>query len=152
MRELVLREMVAADLVVVAQLEELVHVTPWSQAQVLGLSGLLGGQYRGFIALDDDGLVGYVILQVLVDEVEVLTIGVAKQTQGKGVGALLIKYALAELQSQLPSVKTCFLEVREGNVAAKSLYQKLNFIQVGKRQNYYQNPREHALIYRLDLT
>ncbi|GHA76137.1 ribosomal-protein-alanine acetyltransferase [Formosimonas limnophila] len=150
MRELVLREMVVADLAAVAQLEELVHVTPWSQAQILGLSGLLGGQYRGFVAQADE-VVGYVVLQILVDEVEILTIGVAKQIQRQGAGALLIKYALTELQSQLPSVKACFLEVREGNVAAKSLYQKLNFIQVGKRQNYYQNPREHALIYRLDL-
>jgi ribosomal-protein-alanine N-acetyltransferase len=151
MRELVLREMVEADLVAVAQLEELVHVTPWSQTQVLGLSGLLGGQYLGFVAQADE-VVGYVVLQILVDEVEILTIGVAKQIQRQGAGALLIKYALTELQSQLPSVEACFLEVREGNVAAKSLYQKLNFIQVGKRQNYYKNPREHALIYRLDLT
>jgi len=150
MRELVLREMMVADLAAVAQLEESVHVTPWSQAQVLGLSGLLGGQYRGFVA-QADGLVGYVVLQILVDEVEILTIGVSKHMQGQGVGALLIQYALNDLQRQLPSIQACFLEVRESNQAAKALYQKLDFTPVGKRQNYYHNPREHALIYRLDL-
>ena len=150
MRELVLREMVLADLAAVAELEQAVHVTPWSQAQVLGLSGLLGGQYRGFVA-QADGLVGYVVLQILVDEVEILTIGVSKHMQGQGVGALLIKYALNGLQRQLPSIQTCFLEVRESNQAANALYQKLEFTEVGKRQNYYHNPREHALIYRLDL-
>lgn len=150
MREFVLREMTDVDLTAVAKLEQAVHLTPWSQAQVLDLSELLGGQYRGFVAQSDD-LVGYVVLQILVDEVEILTIGVAKQIQGQGVGACLIQYALKDLQRQLPSIQACFLEVRESNDAAKTLYQKLGFVPVGKRQNYYHNPREHALIYRLEL-
>jgi ribosomal-protein-alanine N-acetyltransferase len=151
MRELVFREMTVADLSTVAELEQSVHVTPWSLAQMSGLADFLGGQYRGFVAQMDE-LAGYVVLQVLVDEVEILTIGVAQHMQGQGIGTVLIDGALSELQSQLPSLQACFLEVRESNAAAQALYRKLKFTQVGKRQNYYQNPREHALIYRLDLT
>ena len=49
------------------------------------------------------------------------------------------------------NVRSLTLEVRASNQPAKALYEKLGFSQVGKRPNYYRNPREDALILRKEL-
>jgi ribosomal-protein-alanine N-acetyltransferase len=41
-----------------------------------------------------------------------------------------------------------FLEVRSSNVAARNLYEKLGFLQVGCRQGYYSSPPEDGIVMR----
>ena len=59
---------------------------------------------------------------------------------------------IAALEEQLRQrgSKALTLEVRDSNVPAIALYEKLGFLQVGCRKNYYHNPREDALILRKD--
>lgn len=151
-----IRPMSAADLPFVAALENAVHLHPWTTAQILAVDKLLLENYIGWVAWDDDAgvLRGYVLMQVLVDEVEILTIGVAKTAQGQGLGAAFLARAFDDLSVQ-NQINACLLEVRESNWTAIALYQKCGFVTIGRRKNYYPEPntaeREDALLMRKNL-
>ena len=72
-------------------------------------------------------------------EAEILNLAVAIQERRRGVGAALIE-SLDE-----PDV---FLEVRQSNVSAQSLYRKLGFRVAGERKDYYDDPVESAFVMR----
>lgn len=93
--------------------------------------------------------VGYCDFTFVSGEGELLQIVVAPEFRGKGAGRLLFENMLLFLQGT--ETKTLFLEVRRSNEAAKSLYQSFGMKEVGERRGFYENPKEDALIYRLDL-
>ena len=66
----------------------------------------------------------------------------------KGLGQQLLDALLAAARETSSSV---FLEVRESNGAARSLYEKAGFQQTGLRKSYYKDPAENAILYRLRL-
>jgi ribosomal-protein-alanine N-acetyltransferase len=97
--------------------------------------------------------VGLIMVRTTKDEAEVLTLGVHPRHRSKGLGRRLIDEALRRLYHD--RVKSVFLEVDEGNVAALALYRRLGFKEVGRRRNYYATaggPASTALVMRLDLT
>jgi ribosomal-protein-alanine N-acetyltransferase len=75
-------------------------------------------------------------------EREVLNIAVRPAFRRQGLGALL-------LENELKRQANIFLEVRESNVAAIQLYKKAGFIQISRRRDYYDSPRESAIVMRL---
>lgn len=151
--QITVRPMSVADLPFVAELESDVHLHPWTRAQILAVDKLLLENYIGWVAWDDnaDVLCGYLLLQTLLDEVEILTIGVAKPAQGQGVGMALLARAFDAFGVK-NEITACLLEVRESNWTAIALYQKCGFVTVGRRKNYYPEPntteREDALLMR----
>ena len=66
--------------------------------------------------------------------------------RGQGIATRLILALVEDLKKQGSHCLT--LEVRASNQNAISLYQKLGFSQIGRRPNYYRNPKEDALILR----
>lgn len=94
-----------------------------------------------------------IFLKVL-DEAELLYVVVNCDLQGKGIGTLFLSQLLSQLNEE--GVCSCVLEVRSGNIAAKQLYQRLGFVEVGVRKGYYAAhndfPAEDALILRCELT
>jgi [ribosomal protein S18]-alanine N-acetyltransferase len=143
------RRMTVADLAQVADLEAAVQITPWSRAQILAICDLLGADYMAWVLENEtQEIIGYLIGQRLLDEFEILTIGIDEAHQGRGLGFELLQYAWYDLRTTQPHIKTCFLEVRENNLAAQALYTRCGFEEVGRRRHYYQNPREDALILR----
>ena len=150
------RHLRAADLPAVAEIEAAVHIEPWSRAQVLDVANLLSGHYVAWVAEDELGCVqAYLIAQVVFDEVEILTIGVARAVQGQGMGAALLGFALTDVLAAYPNVQACFLEVRVSNAAARALYRNEGFVEVGRRKHYYYDPstgtREDAQVLRCDV-
>jgi ribosomal-protein-alanine N-acetyltransferase len=85
-------------------------------------------------------LVGFMVTRITApDEVEVLNIAVSPENRRQGVAvALLESLGSAEI----------FLEVRESNIGARALYEKLGFHVVGRREAYYDDPVETALVMR----
>lgn len=149
------RALHADDLPVVATIENAVHTNPWTSSQILAVADLLDEHYVAWVLHNDAGVIcAYLIMQKLVDEVEVLTIGVAKNQQGQGFGHELLSRGLAELKASDPDLSACFLEVRVSNAPARALYAHADFIEVGRRKNYYldvaSGQREDALILRHD--
>ena len=87
--------------------------------------------------------------RIMADEAEILKLSVAESARQKGIGYCLLDFALQ--YCRLKGAKTCYLEMRATNKAARSLYEKRGFSQVGIRKNYYTGPVEDAVMLKLGL-
>ena len=101
------------------------------------------------VALLDGRIVGFLIsrqtfpaAQGELAEREILNLAVSPNFRHRGVATALVKH---ELQGRAVH----FLEVRESNVAARALYRKLGFEEIGRRPQYYDLPVETAIVMRM---
>ena len=90
-------------------------------------------------------IVGFLIARRLALEWELENLVVAPNMQGRGLGIRLLQRLVAHVQ-QINSTSV-FLEVRESNAAARALYRKAGFREIGRRKSYYSNPLEDAILY-----
>lgn len=89
-------------------------------------------------------IVAYAVLQVVVDEVQVHDFAVAPEERGQGLGQRLLRQSL-DLAARR-GAQRAFLEVRASNGPALRLYRGAGFRTVGLRRDYYDAPREDALV------
>ena len=102
-------------------------------------------QSRTALVVEQDGnVVGFIVGRQMDDEWEIENIAVTGAARRRGLGSRLVGELLDLARSR--GGKSVFLEVRESNRAARSLYEKWAFIEVGRRKMYYQNPPEDALV------
>jgi ribosomal-protein-alanine N-acetyltransferase len=97
-------------------------------------------------------LVGFVVAQAAADEAEILTLGVDRAFGRRGIASRLVE-GVKRAALRAGAVRL-FLEVAEGNGAARGLYLKHGFHEVGRRQGYYTGPdggRADALQLAVDL-
>lgn len=128
----------------VAQLEALCFSDPWSERSVAGeLDNPLS---TWLVYADGDHVLGYVGSQTVMGETDMMNVAVHPDARGQGIATRLILALVEDLKKQGSHCLT--LEVRASNQNAISLYQKLGFSQIGRRPNYYRNPKEDALILR----
>lgn len=128
----------------VAQLEKDCFRDPWSEKSIAGeLDNPLS---LWLVAVDGGRLLGYVGSQTVLDETDMMNIAVAKEDRRRGVARALILELVNQLAQQ--GSRSLTLEVRASNQGAIALYQSLGFVQIGRRPNYYRNPREDGLILR----
>ena len=95
-------------------------------------------------------LVGYIVGRLVLDEAEILNLGVAPHARRRGVARAVVGDLLAAFGGS--GVRSVFLEVRESNLPALALYRSFGFRAVGKRPRYYHRPVEDAVVLRADLT
>ena len=132
----------------IAALEKLCFSDPWSEASVA--SELDNRLSAWFVALDGDSVAGYIGSQSVLDEADMMNVAVHPDYRRQGIGEKLV-LALAQALTE-KGIRGLMLEVRESNVPAIALYEKLGFRQVGLRKNYYRAPKENALIMRKELS
>jgi ribosomal-protein-alanine acetyltransferase len=94
-------------------------------------------------------LLGFLIAHHIPPEWELENIVVASSARRRGVGNRLLHALLAAARET--NSHAVFLEVRESNAAARTLYEKAGFKPAGRRKSYYTNPLEGAVLYRLTL-
>jgi ribosomal-protein-alanine N-acetyltransferase len=94
-------------------------------------------------------IVGFLAARRIDAEWELENIAVADKVRRKGLGSRLLGGLISYARSA--SGAAIFLEVRESNQSARALYLKLGFQETGVRKNYYPNPAEDAILYRLPL-
>ena len=98
---------------------------------------------------DADRVIGFVIARCATAEWEIENMVVAREKRNRGIGIKIIRELL--LQAQSAGATSVLLEVRESNLAARRLYEKLGFSQQGRR-NYYRDPEEDALLLSFSIT
>jgi ribosomal-protein-alanine N-acetyltransferase len=101
---------------------------------------------RLVLVADDAGVQGFVIARQIRPEWELENIAVAADAQRRGVAAALLEHLLDLVRQQGGEV--IFLEVRESNAAARSLYASCGFAETGRRRLYYKDPNEDAVLYQ----
>lgn len=95
-----------------------------------------------------DAAGGMLLGRAAVDEFEVLTLAVSPPARRGGLAAALLEAAMAEARGL--GARTMFLEVATGNVAARGLYARAGFSEVGRRRRYYADGSD-ALVLRVNL-
>ncbi|EXB49492.1 MULTISPECIES: ribosomal protein S18-alanine N-acetyltransferase [Acinetobacter] len=131
-----------SDLESVAAIERLVQTHPWNKQQFQESLA----SYQCTVYEQANQVVGFCILQPVLDEANLLLMAIHPSQQGKGLGYKLLDQSIQQLKNNPIQI---FLEVRESNTAAIRLYEKTGFHQIDVRKNYYPNPdgsREHAVI------
>ena len=128
----------------VAALEKLCFSDPWSENSVA--SELKNGLSLWLVALVGDTVAGYIGSQSVLGESDMMNVAVHPDYRRQGIGEKLISELVCALKAKGDHCLS--LEVRASNEPAQRLYEKLGFIQVGRRPNYYRNPKEDACILR----
>lgn len=133
----------------VALEQEIFPEDPWTAGMIAQELSSGRGVYFGVCVNDDVAapvLCGYAGIAVGIDA-DVMTMGVLPDFRGRGLGRVLMD-ALIDVARRWGSERV-FLEVRESNAAAISLYENSGFEVVGRTKCYFRNPREDALNMRL---
>ena len=136
------------DLDEVVALENSVYAHPWSRGN---FSDSLRSGYECWTLHDASGLAGYFVLSAAAGEAHLLNLSVAAERQRDGHGSALLREALHLARAR--GAYALLLEVRPGNLAARALYARFDFQQIGVRRDYYPGDggREDALVFRLAL-
>lgn len=100
-------------------------------------------------AYTDGEFSGFLMAFHVLDECHLLDIATEEKFRRRGIGAALIRELMKRAGEKDGSV--IYLEVREKNQAARGLYEKLGFVPVGKRKDYYKYPTDDAVLYTLTL-
>jgi [ribosomal protein S18]-alanine N-acetyltransferase len=138
-----IQKMDAGDLDAVSEIEKTCFSMPWSRD---GFADTLAMKEAIFlVAKNEETVVGYVGMYTAADEGEITNVAVAPSFRRQNVAKKLME----ALQAQAIDLEIAriFLEVRPSNDAAIRLYETCGYKKLGIRRNFYQKPKEDALIY-----
>ncbi len=140
--------MTQSDVDTVLKIELDVQAYPWSRGN---FTDALSHGNECWVEDEDGEIVSYAVLMPVIDEAELLTIGVAANRQRKGFGRRMLNEIVRVARDN--ALRRIFLEVRPSNLAAVALYRDTGFVTIGMRQNYYQNASgmEDALVMACNL-
>ena len=133
----------------VAELERICFTTPWSRNMLV--EELQNDCAAFLVALDDeDHVAGYAGLLVVLDEGYITNVAVRPECRRNGIAQKLLQVFLDFAQAHKLAFLT--LEVRASNYGAIALYGSRGFRSVGRRKNYYEHPKEDAIIMTKEFT
>jgi ribosomal-protein-alanine N-acetyltransferase len=101
---------------------------------------------REVLVVEGTSVQGFIVGRDLGPDWEIENVVVACSEQRRGLGTRLVQELLSMVRNR--GAQAVYLEVRESNRAARGLYSKLGFAEMGRRKSYYSNPEEAAVLYR----
>ncbi|MGU7888395.1 ribosomal protein S18-alanine N-acetyltransferase [Streptococcus suis] len=122
---------------VLAVMQSVYEQSPWTLEQIASSMASQDEDY--YLAYEGQELVGFLAVQTVLDEMEILQIAVKADFQRLGIASQLMA-AVMDWDGDI------FLEVRESNRAAQALYIRQHFTKIGKRKDYYRHPVEDAVL------
>jgi ribosomal-protein-alanine N-acetyltransferase len=130
----------------IAAIERACFSDPWSEASFRQALGNPAVFFR--IATEGAGgaVVGYVVAWFAGGEGEIANVAVAPSARGRGIGGRLLDAAIAAAADY--GAAALYLDVRESNARARTLYDSRGFVEVGRRRRYYRRPAEDAIVLR----
>ena len=142
------RRMSAADLDAVMAIENVIYTHPWTRGNFVDS---LNAGYHCWVADRGGAIVGYCVVAVAANEAHLLNLSVAAAWQRMGLGGAMLRFAINLAKER--AAQRIFLEVRASNVAARALYVRSGFREVGTRHGYYaaHGGREDARVLELAL-
>lgn len=139
-----------ADLPEVEAVERDVYEHPWTLGNFR--DSLASGYDTQVVRDASDGVIGYFLLFIALDDAHLLNITVRRACQGRGIGRIMLDQACSIARSRAASAM--LLEVRPSNPQALAVYRHVGFQQIGLRKGYYpaaHQQREDAIVMRLGL-
>ena len=125
-----------------AQLEKECFADPWSEKALADELTNPNAVLR--VALIDEEVAGYVGMLHVLDEGDICNVAVFDKFRRRGVATALIQHLVDyAVENQLSFIT---LEVRESNMGAQKFYETMGFETIGIRKNFYDNPKEHAIL------
>ena len=131
----------------IAQLEQQCFSDPWSEGLIT--SELENPLARWYVLVDGDDVRAYVATMLIFDELHITNVVVSPSCRRSGYAKRLVTLALE--QAKAHGAVSATLEVRQSNISARALYEKMGFEQVGIRPKYYHDPDESAVLMTLDM-
>ena len=132
--------MTTEDAKALAELDKLSFAVPWSEKSFLEEANNRLARY--FVAKDEGKIIGYGGIWLVSGEGNITNIAVHPEWRKKGIASKILE----ELIKSAEGCGQIFLEVRESNIAAISLYEKHGFKNCGVRKNFYHSPVENGII------
>ena len=136
-----IEKMSREHLLEVASIEEMSFSLPWS---LESLELMLTEQASALVALEDGRVLGYVGMMCVLDEGQIINVAVHPDARRRGVGRSLMQ--AAEAYAKERGIVFLSLEVRESNIAARSMYSSLGWEEQGIRKGFYSHPVENACV------
>ena len=103
------------------------------------ISSFLNYEYSKLYVYEEEKVMGFIQLEEHYEIIDLINIAVDEEYHGKNIGTKLIEYALSNTNAE-----KMMLEVRESNISAIKLYEKVGFKEINRRKKYYGN--EDAII------
>lgn len=140
--KIAIREMTSQDLEAVTSLEESCFSMPWRKHD---FEEILTNPNRVYLtALCGDMVVGGCMMTMVAGEGDISNVAVREDYRGKHIATELLAELLRWGEAQ--GIHDFTLEVREQNHAAIRLYEKAGFVSEGIRPNFYEAPKDNAVI------
>ena len=141
-----IRRMTAADLEQVIAIDQVSFSLPWPERSFrFELTDNPGA--RCWVAELDGAVIGMLVLWLIVDEAHIATVATKPEHRRQGIAKRLMDHALISAIDE--GAISAFLEVRESNLAAQSMYRQYGFIATGRRPRYYKDNNEDAILMTL---
>ncbi|HEY3930039.1 MAG TPA: ribosomal protein S18-alanine N-acetyltransferase [Candidatus Koribacter sp.] len=151
MSDCFIRESTPLDLPAILEIERAnPSAAHWNEAAYAELWNNPETTRIGFVAEFDGVIAAFVVAHNVTDDWELENIAVRPDAQRQGIARALIG-KLDEVLKKA-GAERILLEVREGNSAARQLYESNGFVIVGRRKSYYQSPQEDALLFEKNFT
>jgi len=143
---LIVRRMTVDDVPAAHEIDILSFTLPWPERSIrFEVTG--NPAARCWVAELDNRLVGMLILWMIVDEAHIATVATHPDYRRQGIAKNLLIATLNSAYEQ--GAKSALLEVRAGNLAALKMYQAFGFEEVGRRERYYKDNHEDAVLMTL---
>ena len=133
------------DVPALSGLEQTSFAEPWTEQEIARELSRADGLVE-VVEEASDAVIGYTIWRLVLDEVELLRIGVATQHQRRGVGQFLLAHGLETVRCR--GARRAHLEVRTSNQSARRLYERHGFVVIRVRRGYYSDGEDAAIYAR----